>query len=258
MSTVSHGRKIESQLIRDTEQARQGTAVGTPDADGQGGAINYAFPTRFDASSKRDQIVRVKQQLMDDDGMSKFGRVTMSDADVKWLLDKQKASEEANFQAWFADNYNTSDVATRTWAQKINPEFYNQREKLLLDKVKLATRIKLIEMRGPKSEEDLITLYGLRTGRLKLEPGWDKVGLSFGVGQVDKTAQQANFKEGLERPRLYPSQGERSANAYGQSFQGQPKAARSPFGQARPNDSPFENATRQGTQWTSFLERMGF
>lgn len=258
MSTVSHGRKIETQLVNETEQARQGTTVGTPDLNGQGGAINYAFPTRFDASSKRDQIVRVKQQLMNDEGMSKFGRVTMSDADVKWLLDKQKATEEANFQKWFADTYNTSDVATRTWAQKVNPEFYSQREKLLLDKVKLATRIKLIELRGPKTEEDLITLYGLRTGRLRLEPGWDKVGLSFGPGQVDDAVQQKNFREGLERPTMYPSQAQRQSTVDGLAFGDLPPSAQPPFGQAADMASPFMDSTPTGSQWNTFMQRMGF
>lgn len=203
MSAVSKGTQLDATAKAATEAFEPGVVTSRPDAatNVQGGAIAGQFQRKFEARSKRDDMVRMKQQLMDPQtGTSRFGTVQASDADFRWLADKAKAAEAADFDAWFGQHFDKNDLASRQWAQEVNPDYYKERERLILEKAKMAARVRTIQLRGPQSEEDLMLMWALNTGRVQLDKDWDRIGPVVTDGfQYDALAdeQQRIFKRGL-------------------------------------------------------------
>ncbi|MGB0548753.1 MAG: hypothetical protein ACPGR8_06425 [Limisphaerales bacterium] len=200
MSAVSKGKKLAGTAQQATEALEPGVVTSAPDTktNVQGGAIAGQFQRKFQTRSARDDMVRMKQQLMNADGTSPFGTVEASDADFRWMADKAKAAEAANFDAWFGQHFDLNDLASRQWAQEVNPEYYKERERLILDKAKMAARIRTIQLRGPQSEEDLMLMWALNSGRVKLDNDWDRIGpVVTTPGQYNRAQQRDTFKRGL-------------------------------------------------------------
>jgi hypothetical protein len=86
----------------------------------------------------------------------------------------------------------------------------------MVERAKMALRIKLLKLRGPKTEEDLITIWGLQTGRIKLDKDWDRVGAyEMTPDEHDKEGEVSSrqrFANGLFNFRRYLSSAERLKN----------------------------------------------
>jgi DNA-dependent RNA polymerase auxiliary subunit epsilon len=93
-----------------------------------------------------------------------------TDADFKWLQKKQAAVEEANFQLWFAQEYDRMSPAEKKRAKELYPEFYAQRKKLLKKQAKNLVRLASIKLEGVESFDDLRLQYEAETGRLDVGP----------------------------------------------------------------------------------------
>jgi hypothetical protein len=83
----------------------------------------------------------------------------------------------------------------------------------MIDRAKFALRVKLLKLRGPKNHKDLILQWGLATGRIHLDKGWDVVGMYDEPGDVAMPNQQKRFANGLLNYRRYLSDEERQYNA---------------------------------------------
>ena len=217
---ASKGSRIVSENVRTTKDAESG--IYTHKADASASAVaTGSFPRGgLQARDPRDELVSEKAQMMDAaTGMTKFGQVQATDADFKWLQKKREADQLANFDAWAGENFHKNDPATRKWHQEINPEYYESRERLMVDRAKLALRIKLMKLRGPKNEKDLMLWWALQTGRVQLDRDWDVIGPFSDDNQrkFDTTKEQERFKGGLFNIRRYPTKGERTAAASGNS-----------------------------------------
>jgi hypothetical protein len=180
MSAARKGREIQSTEDEVVKQARHGvTTTGAPTDDGQGGATTRSFPRHFDSGTDAwDKVSKLKRGMVVDPAtaMTPFGPLEFSDRDAHALLAKENAAKEMAFDGWFGQNFHKNDLPTRRLAQELNPDYYAQREALLVAKAKMALRIKLMQLRGPRSEEDLQILYGLQSGDIRLETGWDTIG----------------------------------------------------------------------------------
>lgn len=257
MSTpaVRQGTRITEDAVRTQRALETGiiTSAVDPNTNAvQGGAVADVFPRHIGAQDPMDELQRIKHDLLVKGGAggpggitgdTQFGKVMFTDRDAQWLARKQKAAELANFDSWFGTNFHKNNVAARKFAQEINPEYYASREQAMVDKAKMALRLKLIGLRGPKSEEDLFTLYALQRGLIKLDPSWDQIGYynNNGVSSTDRT----RFKERLMSiPRL-KSLGQRKINA---------AVKQNPFGQGGPNTpggfSPSPNTFMGGIPGT--------
>jgi hypothetical protein len=189
-------------------------------AAGNGGPVpSGSFPRKgFEARDARDEIISEKMQFIQgNNGMSPFGLVTASDQDFKWLQKKRETEAAANFDAWAGQNFHSDDPAVRKWHQEINPSYYEERERLMVERAKMALRIKLLKLRGPKTEEDLVTIWGLQTGRIKLDDDWDRIGPYEGKpsdhNKQGQLSSQQRFANGLFSPKRYLSQGDRARAA---------------------------------------------
>jgi hypothetical protein len=85
----------------------------------------------------------------------------------------------------------------------------------MIERAKLALRIKLLQLRGAKNEKDLILMWGLQTGRIKLDEGWDRVGMEHTTANQPTPAdQQKRFADGLFSIKRYWSDNERKTNIF--------------------------------------------
>lgn len=171
----------------------------------QGGAQATMFQRQFNARSRYDDEMNTKMQLMDEKGMTPFGQVYYDDKVGRWLQDKEAAAETANFDAYFGSNFVKNDLASRQWAQEINPEYFESREREMDAKAELVLKIKKIQLRGPQNEEELAILYLIEEGRVELTEGWDQIGVGFSgkPSSEQQKKNEDNFRQGLIRMPMF-------------------------------------------------------
>lgn len=225
------GLKIADEARDVSERMEDGVFTSGADTStvAQGGMAAPSMPRKFEARDRYDDIMEQKMKLMDNEGMTPFGQVYYDDKVGRWLEKKQAAVETANLDAWFGKQYNKASLAERQFAQQIYPEYYAERERLMMERAQMVVKIKSILLRGPRTPEDLHIQYLLNTGRIQLPPDWDRIGASSLTAEVpDQAAQQARFTRQLVRlPRfLVPSQREANANSgTGRAVGGNPTLA---------------------------------
>lgn len=205
--------KLVSQTKRYTKEAQDGVITHDVDHPGNSPAqTTAAFPRGgLQSTSKRDELIKEKMEFMDDQGMTPFGQVTATDADFLWLKKKRETEAFANLDAWIGKNFHVDDVAVRKWLQETYPEYYEARERLMIDRAKFALRIKLLKLRGPKNHKDLILQWGLATGRIKLDRNWDVIGAYEETPNMD--VERSRYRKGLFSPLRFLSDDERAVNA---------------------------------------------
>lgn len=158
------------------------------------------FPVDLTKKDPKDEIMSLKMAAITKDGITPMGKVEATDEDFKWLAKKAAQREEADFQRYFAQEFDKMDPARKKVARELFPAFYAQREALLKDEVKLLEKIARIKLRGIQTYEDLFLQYMLDTGRLDTTP---LQSLLYPEKTIDK-AKQAKFKRGLLNPwRVY-------------------------------------------------------
>jgi hypothetical protein len=209
-----------SRILNQTQEMARamqgGVYTGAPAGAPAGANVTQAFP-RGDLQTydSRDEFMRQKMEFLagQNNAMTPFGQVVATDEDLQWLARKRDTEAEANLDAWVGSNFHSHDVVTRRWLQEVFPEYYEKRERTMVEKAKLALRIKLLLLRGPKNEKDLILMWGLQTGQIPLDRDWDVIGPSQSAPTM--SAEQNRFAKGLMTPPRYWSDTERKNNAGG-------------------------------------------
>lgn len=214
-------------------------------ANAQGGQPAVSMPRKFLSRDPMDDKMRQRLQLMDDKGMTPFGQVYYDDSVGRWLEKKEAATELANMDAWFGKNYNKASIAERQFAQQIYPEYYTEREKLMMEKAAMVVKLKAIQLRGPRNKEDLMLQYLVQSGKVQLPADWDKIGISTDAADLSgaqMTAQRANFARGLVRLPRFETEQQRSANATSAAaLGGNPARVAHVFGQQLDRVTPDNN-----------------
>lgn len=208
------GMKIANAGRDVSEVMEDGVITAAPDntPNAQGGQQAVAMPRKFLSRDPMDDKMRQRLQLMDKDGMTPFGQVYYDDSVGRWLEKKEAATELANMDAWFGQNYNKSSIAERQFAQQIYPEYYTEREKLMMERAAMVVKLKAIQLRGPRNKEDLMLQYLVQSGKVQLPKDWDRIGISTLVAP-DATVQEQNFARGLVRLPRFETLGQRVSNA---------------------------------------------
>ena len=170
----------------------------------QPGVTDEQFPTEdLSAKSPKDEMMQAKLALQTPNekgqlvGEGPFGKLKYSDEDARWLIEKQKQAERAEFQLWFARNFDRMDPASKKWAREHYPEFYAARQRLVGKQAQNLVKLANLKLNGVKSFDDLMTQYLAETGRLDI--GAVKHILN---PEQDEQAQNNayNFKRGLLSP----------------------------------------------------------
>ncbi len=208
MSAPKEGMKIVNEAQALTEKMQKGVITAPPVSPqdpqdpAQGGAQAVQFQRKFIARDAKDDEMNMRQQLMDENGMTPFGQAYYDDSIGRWVQRKEATAEAANFNGWFNRNFNKNNLADRAFAQQINPEFFNQVDREMMEKAQVITKIKGIQNRGPQNEEDTYMLYLLDTGKVVLPDDWDRLGPSVYNAEGYQKAQREQeqiFAQGLIR-----------------------------------------------------------
>lgn len=252
---------ILNQTDAFTRAAQSG--IFTTDNTKQGpsaGQVTQQFPRGgLGAGTPQDELMREKMEMIKkygaNTGMTPFGQVTATDKDFEYLRKKRDTEAAANLDAWISENFHTGDVTMRRFLQQVYPQYYEEREKLMLDRAKLALRIKLLLMRGPKGPKDLVLIWGLQTGHIKLDRDWDKIGPSSESPEMGGEFGELNrFKNGLMNPRRYLADSEREKN---QVANGNPFAPKGTGQGASQTPAQFVGAVPSLDRFPSFLQGLG-
>jgi hypothetical protein len=219
MLASREGMGLVKDAQRLTERMRDGVITAPAPTGGvQGGAQAVQFQNKFDAKDSYDDEMNTKMQLMDQDGMTPFGQVYYDDKVGRWLERKAAAAETANFDSYFNLNFNKNDLASRQWAQEVNPKFYADREREMNERAEIVLKLKKIQLRGPQNKEDLQMLYLIESGRVKLPEDWDVIGPGYhdtskSAFKGIRKANQKNFRAGLIRMPLFLTEKQRQTRA---------------------------------------------
>ena len=168
----------------------------------QPGVVDEQFPTGdLGAKEKMDRVEMAKLRLQDpsNPGVTPFGRLQARDEDFKWLLRKEAAVEQANFELWFAQNFDHMSPAEKKRARELFPKFYEARNRQLKKNTETIARLAMIKINGVESMDDLYTLYLAETGRLNLDNLSNVLSPSH-VPLQSAYQQQQTFERGLHNP----------------------------------------------------------
>lgn len=135
--------------------------------------MDEQFPTAsLGAKDPRDEVQMAKLQLQEGSqtGYTPFGKLIAKDSDFEWYQKKAAAAEAANFQQWFAKNFDMMSPAQKKRAKELYPEFYKQRKKLVKQQAKNLIRFANLKLQGPETFDDLYLQYLAESGRLDLGP----------------------------------------------------------------------------------------
>lgn len=171
------------------------------------GVMDEQFPTASltEYEPKKDKEMVAKLQLGAETGVTgytPFGKMIAKDEDFKWYQRKQAAAEKADFQRWFAANFDLMSPAQKAWAKEKYPEFYAERKKLLKAQTKNAFRLANLKLHGIEDMDDLKTSYLAETGRLDVGPLVNLMNPETASDANMAATQQKKFVRGLANPFL--------------------------------------------------------
>ena len=157
----------------------------------------WAFPAKYVAMETPPWAEKRQTLSALDPGQTAQVVIPITEQDVDTMNKKQDMVMMADFDAWLTSRYGPhSDPAVSEWMQKIYPEYYEARERENSEKHHIKEQWEMIQLKGPKSVEDLFLMYRVESdGDLKrrlLEP----TGLTLGVDR-DKIKISSGFKRGF-------------------------------------------------------------
>ncbi len=170
------------------------------------GVMDEQFPTAaLTTYDERDRLMNAKLELGEGApmGYTPFGKMEAKEADFDWYQKKQAAVELANFQRWFAKEFDLMSPVQKKRAKELYPEFYAQRKQLLRKQAKNLFDLARIKLEGIDKFKDLVKVYMAETGRLDVGPlknllNPEMVNLGDDSGIKNKT----KFQRGLANPFL--------------------------------------------------------
>lgn len=130
------------------------------------------FPTNAMAhkQTEDDKIRAIKMQTVNEEGVTPFGQLKASERDYQWLVRQKKIQEYAQFEQWFADNWDRIKPEEKEWARTTFPAFFSNRKKTLKKNIKNLQRLAEIKLEGLKSLEDVKLQYMVETGKVDMSP----------------------------------------------------------------------------------------
>ena len=174
----------------------------------QQGVMDVQFPTdELTDHDPRDRIMAEKLALADKSGVTPFGRLVASDSDFDWLDRKRQKEDEANFQTWFAQNYDYMAPEQKAVARRLWPNFYEQRQKMLERNVKLQQKIAELKLHGPQSKEDLMLQYAIESGYIPADPLENILHPEKTLEVQKREFRQATYVRGLLNPKARTTRG---------------------------------------------------
>lgn len=177
----------------------------------QRGAVDEQFPTdALTRSSKKDVLMTEKLQLqkkseeLGTPGITPFGKLIAEKEDFAWLRGIREEEAEADFQQWFATNFDHMSPEEKQYAREILPEFYAQRVKQLKKDISLASKVAELKLLGIQDKEDLMLQYALESGVLDVNRIQNLLNPEKAYKAQQSKRRNFLFRRGLLNPRRLP------------------------------------------------------
>jgi hypothetical protein len=126
------------------------------------------------------------------------------DSDFQWLRDKREAEAEAEFQQWFATNFDHASVEQKQMARELWPDFYRQRLAKLDEDILLLRRLAHLKVTGIKNKDDMLLQYAAEAGFIDADPLEKILHPERAAKSQQQARRQLNFVRGLFNPNRLP------------------------------------------------------
>lgn len=173
MPGASSSRPSSSMNKLDNFLSKQSTY----EASKVGGETDGAYPSKFagyyhKSRPRQDTRQRFKSEVAQGrGGMFRGRKVDLRPEDLAYWEQRRKEEELFQFDDWAQKAVNITDPAQYRFFQKIHPEYVETREKVIDDLHELSARVAKIRLRNVKTKEDLMFLYAIARGVIKLPEG---------------------------------------------------------------------------------------
>lgn len=227
MSVSGSAKKLQSRLVAQDERfgdraifapGLASTTLKVGDEDVTGGA---GYPARYYNPIEAEKDIRMKQEYvyrLNSSGVPTKYLVTDKDLDVI----KQKSAETDLLQldSFIQQIYNLNDPTHVKHIKELWPGYFERREQEIDRQLELQKQIAKIRMFGIQNQDDLLLLYGVSTGEIKLEPMAPWTG--FRTTESDKKRFERGF---FNLHRLFVGASEiKEDSRYGGQFRSKPFA----------------------------------
>lgn len=184
--------------------------------------VDEQFPTdALGAEDPRDEIMSAKLSSQDPvyPGETPFGQLIAKDSDFEWARRKREAEAYANFQQWFALNFDKMSPPQKEIAKKLFPRFYQERLRQLDRTVELQRKLAKLKLLGPEDSNDLMLQYAAEAGFIESDPLHAILHPEEAQKQKDAASRRERYSRGLLNPRRLArgdwGTGKRKENAEG-------------------------------------------
>jgi len=167
-------------------------------------AVDEQFPTNDLRGDDPADVLMLDKLSLQDKGMpgvTPFGALVASDSDFEWLRRKREEEAEANFQQWFASNFDKMSPNEKKIARDLFPGFYAQRMRQLAASVDLQKRIAQLKIMGIQSKDDLLLQYAMEAGYIESSPLENILHPERAADAQKLAERQARYSRGLLNPR---------------------------------------------------------
>lgn len=150
------------------------------------------MPAKYFYRDPYDETAKVKQALA-----STMRPAPITEADVEAVKNKLREKNVYDFDRFFAQQYSTATAnlpAELRYAQQLNPEFFNRREREIDNQAELHKRLAKLRLFGARSLEDVELQKLIAENKLKLPKA--------ALWRLDTEANRVQdaFKRGLWNP----------------------------------------------------------
>jgi len=177
----------------------------------QRGVVDEQFPTdALTRKSEKDVLMTEKLQLQKESeqagtpGITPFGKLIAEKEDFQWLANLREEEAAADFQQWFATNFDHMSPEEKQYAREILPEFYAQRVALLKKDIALASKVAELKLLGIQDKNDLMLQYALESGVLDTNRIKNILNPEEARQAQVKSFRNTHFRRGLLNPRRLP------------------------------------------------------
>lgn len=249
MSAREQGRRIIKEVEDYEAKFDLGQTVAAPDGPaGSGIGAAADFPARYLYPDERDKKYAIRRQL--NQAANRPDPIT--DDEIDYLLDKTSGYETAEFHKWFSRLYKMDDSnpVMKKWGMELVPELWSMKEQVIEDNARLQTQLAKIKLRGVRTKEDLMLMYAIAKGAIKVPAG-----PIYAPADIDP---YADSKRGVFNPRHLAGRPARwfQANMVGASGFVDTPAGQGAAGGRRVADgvfpSPFDGGHYEGAKGLGF------
>ena len=212
---VAESKRIAAKLDKKQDQWQQGTSLRL---EGEKTDTYPVQPARYYERDDRDDRMKMKQIVtkgitdgsMDVENLPMIGNnVPVTDSDIQYLLDQRTKEEKFQFDRWKYQSFKPgTDPVRLQYFQKIDPQFFKEREREIDKDFDLVEKLALLVLNGVESEDDVMLLYAMSTGKVK-EPYW-KIYFPYSWlakdGDLTDFGKNKQMRQGYFNPRQYASE----------------------------------------------------